>query len=89
MLHQQTSLHVIYSPSLFKDFHFWLIVLFCMTAPFLIFGDLDIHVANPSNSLASHFPELLFSSDLVFHIILVIYSHGHTIDFVIITLTSP
>jgi len=50
---------------------------------FLITGDFNIHVDNPSDSFASEFLTLLSSTNLIQHVNFPTHCHNHTLDLII------
>ena len=76
-------------PSVFLD-EFGSLLSLAATTPndFLLTGDFNIHVDNPSDNLASDFLNLLSSVNLVQHVNFPTHIKNHTLDLVITSATS-
>jgi exonuclease III len=70
--------------SIFLSDFFSLLTSFATTPhPFLITGDFNIHVDNPSDSHAIAFSKLLSDANLIQHVAVPTHTHNHTLDLVI------
>jgi len=76
-------------PSVFLD-EFGSLLSLAATTPneFLLTGDFNIHVDNPSDSLASDFLNLLSSANLIQHVNFPTHIKNHTLDLVITSASS-
>ena len=72
-----------HQPSFIDEFTEFLSILHTQFDKFIICGDFNIHVDNPSDDTANDFISLLESMDLVQHVSGPTHNKGHTLDLVI------